>query len=229
MAGVWKKLKTGAAYFGVPLLFCLLIYTFLYIGVYPTVQPFIGTVELFISQSGNAASFTPTVLYDENAHIPTQEVLRPEQVTIPTIGALYGKLSVKRVDFSCPVYYGDSKDILKLGAGQLPGSMPPGFGKPTVISGHNNKEFGALQYLEINDLIYFNTHYGEFVYEIYDIRIIKTYEFDMTVLGENKEELILYTCYPFRSYGLGSDRYFVFARLLKGPTVDFGNAEGGAK
>ncbi|MDF2568387.1 MAG: hypothetical protein K0R90_1843, partial [Oscillospiraceae bacterium] len=38
-------------------------------------------------------------------------------------------------------------------------------------------------------------------------------------LSQKKEQLILYTCYPFNTLGLTSKRFFVYADKISGPQI----------
>ena len=43
------------------------------------------------------------------------------------------------------IFFSDGKSALSKGAGQYMGSMPPGFGRPILLGGHNNSYFKNLK------------------------------------------------------------------------------------
>lgn len=125
-----------------------------------------------------------------------------------------GTLNIPSVDIKVDVLQGDREAELRLGAGHYPGSYLPGQNNNILIAAHRTTHFRNLEYLEVGDNIYFETTYGMYVYNIDEIRIIDGN--DNSVAGETaKEQLTLYTCYPFVYFGNAPNRFVVIASLVE--------------
>ena len=74
------------------------------------------------------------------------------------------------------------------------------------------KRLGELQ---IGNEIKITTSYGEYTYKVYDMQLIKETELDKLPVQRDKEILMLYTCYPFNNIGYATQRYVVYAELVK--------------
>lgn len=134
----------------------------------------------------------------------------------PEYGTEYAKIEIPKIGVSLPVYYGDTLDILKKGVGHTSGSYFPGEGGSIIYMGHNSqKVFRRFSELEIGNEITVTTSYGKYKYKIYDMQIIKETEKDKLPVQDEKEILMVYTCYPFRNIGYTTQRYVVYAELEK--------------
>ena len=100
------------------------------------------------------------------------------------------------------------------------GSFLPGFNRTSLIAGHSLPYFECLGDVNVGDIIKISTHYGDFEYKITDTKIGKaTDESNYDLAQSEKEQLILYTCYPFELIGYKADRLFVYADKISGPTI----------
>ncbi|MEI5991731.1 hypothetical protein A5881_003268 [Enterococcus termitis] len=148
--------------------------------------------------------------------------LASSSMIYPVGGDQFGEVVIDKVGINEPLFYGDSEDILRLGAGQYIGSMIPGDLGTTLIGGHNLPSFGKIYYLEPGDEVAIHTHYGDYTYQVTEVKIAN-YK-DPTInakLGERtKRSLILYTCYPLDAIGLTPERVFVSADYVSGPIID---------
>ena len=110
----------------------------------------------------------------------------------------------------------DALDILKKGVGHSSGSYFPGEGGSIIYMGHNSKKmFRRFSELQKGNEIKVKTSYGEYVYKIYDMQLIKETEVDKLPIQRDKEILMVYTCYPFNNVGYATQRYVVYAELEK--------------
>lgn len=140
-----------------------------------------------------------------------KEVFDENEIQIPEYGTHYGNLLCERAGLEAPVYYGDSEDILEKGAGQYAAGALPGEGRPILIGGHDTTYFASLKELKIKDKIVFETNYGTFFYEVKAMNVLKASDTSAYTLDLPREQLILYTCYPFgKLLGKRSERYFVY-------------------
>lgn len=137
-------------------------------------------------------------------------------VNYPEYGTQYATIKIDKIDLEAPVYYGDTLEILKKGVGHSSGSYFPGEGGSIIYMGHNSKKmFRRFSELQIGNEIKVTTTYGEYTYKIYDMQLIKETEVDKLPIQKDKEILMVYTCYPFNNIGYATQRYVVYAELVK--------------
>ena len=144
---------------------------------------------------------------------------KTEKTTIknyPEYGTQYATIEIDKIDINLPVYYGDTLDILKKGVGHSSGSYFPGEGGSIIYMGHNSKKmFRRFSELQKGNQIKITTSYGEYVYKIYDMQLIKETELEKLPIQREKEILMIYTCYPFNNVGYATQRYVIYAELEK--------------
>ena len=88
----------------------------------------------------------------------------------------------------------------------------PGEGGSIVYMGHNSKKvFRNFSKIEKGDLINIKTDYGDFSYKVYDTKIVEETDINALPIQDNKEILMIYTCYPFNNIGYATQRYVVYA------------------
>ena len=147
------------------------------------------------------------------------EIVYEEQYGLrsyPEYGSEYATIEIDKIDVNLPVYFGSTLEILKDGVGHDIGSYFTGEGGSIIYMGHNSKNvFRRFSELQIGDMIKVNTTYGEFNYEIYDMKLIEEDEKDKLPIQRNEEILMIYTCYPFNNIGYTTQRYVVYSRLVK--------------
>ncbi len=132
----------------------------------------------------------------------------------PEYGTQYATIQIPKIDADLPVYFGDTLEILKKGVGHSSGSYFPGEGGSIIYMGHNSaKVFRRFSELELGDEITVKTSYGEYTYKIYDMQLIQETQTDMLPIQDEKEILMVYTCYPFKNIGYTTQRYVVYAEL----------------
>lgn len=134
----------------------------------------------------------------------------------PEYGTQYGTIEIEKIDVDLPIYFGDTLEVLKKGIGHSSGSYFPGEGGSIIYMGHNYKKMlKRLGELQIGNEIKITTSYGEYTYKVYDMQLIKETELDKLPVQRDKEILMLYTCYPFNNIGYATQRYVVYAELVK--------------
>lgn len=134
----------------------------------------------------------------------------------PSYGSKYATINIEAINIELPVYFGDTLEILKKGVGHSSGSYFPGESGSIIYMAHNSMDrFRKFSMLQKNDLIKVTTTYGEFNYRIYDMKIIKETDLEQLPIQNEKEILMVYTCYPFNNIGYTDQRYVVYANLEK--------------
>ena len=134
----------------------------------------------------------------------------------PEYGTQYATIEIPKIDIKLPVYYGDTLEILKNGVGHSSGSYFPGEGGSIIYMGHNSKNvFRRFSELQKGNEIKVTTDYGEYTYKIYDMQLINETETEKLPIQNEKEILMVYTCYPFNNIGYATQRYVVYAELQK--------------
>lgn len=217
-----KKQGRLMAYILMPLIFAMIGYGVLYIAGAPIVKLVYNVGSMFLTQ--DAPSFDTdlgTVFEDSGLTAEGQsETVAISTIVVPKFGEQYGELSCERIGLSAPVYYGDSNEILRVGAGQYIGSFLPGYGRLIMLCAHNTTFFRPLQNVEVGDIFVFKTSYGVFEYQVTETAIKDHNDSSAYNLLIDSEQLIMYTCYPFETLaGTNTDRLFVYCEKISGPVV----------
>lgn len=95
-----------------------------------------------------------------------------------------------------PVYVGDSTDILKKGVGKYYGSRFCGEGGKIVLDAHVTQAFYCLEDMQVGYTVRVHTVYGEYVYRVDEIFLFNSNDTEVVMEPSEKEQLLLYTCYP---------------------------------
>lgn len=213
-----RKNKRLMAYLGMPLIFITLGYLIIFLLASPVLKPMLSTMRLFLTEGNTITNSELNSIFD-TSKIKAENTVKESEVVIPNYGTHYAELEIAESNVKAPVYFGDSDSVLRKGLGQYLGSMIPGYGKPILISGHNNTFFKNLKNVKVGDNIKITTSYGVYEYKVTNSKIANANDKSAYDLGQEKEELILYTCYPFDALGLINKRYFVYADKVSGPII----------
>ncbi len=148
----------------------------------------------------------------------TEGTIEGDQVA-PIAGKQYGEINCDSVGLSVPLYYGDTYDILEMGAGQSPVSYCPGQGGTILVGGHDTTFFAPLENMKEGMDVTVSTTYGKYTYKINDIQIMEGSEY---TISSAKEQLVLYTCYPFGDIlGDRTSKIVYVCDKIEGPEVTF--------
>ena len=193
-----KKLKEIAS---VCLVFTSTIIVF-FIVFNSDINKYISLIGVFRKE--NLSNLTDATLDSEN-----------KIINYPSIYKQYATLSIDRLNIKENIYYGDNKEILSLGVGTDSEYAIFGEGKSTVLSIHNYK-VNSLKDIKNNDIINVDTNYGEFTYQVDNIKIMNKNEYGKIKNKYDNEYLILYTCYPFNNLFYTNKRLVIYAKKIKG-------------
>ena len=134
----------------------------------------------------------------------------------PNYGSQYATLQIESLNVNLPLYYGDSLDFLRNGAGQTPTGYFPGEGGSVICMAHNTKGFlRDLPNIQKDAIIKITTSYGEFNYKVYDTKVVHQTQVDAVPIQNQEEILMLYTCYPINTIGHATHRFIAYAKLVQ--------------
>ncbi len=134
----------------------------------------------------------------------------------PLYGDIWAKIEIPSAGIEANVYHGDNLELLKYGVGHHAGSYFPGEGGTIIIPGHNSsRDFQRLPKANVGDKIIIKAIYGTYTYKIDSFEILEAKDFNEKLsINDDKEVLIVYTCYPVDTPGYKSKRYIVYASLV---------------
>ena len=145
---------------------------------------------------------------------PNKEIYKEEDGTYkPPIGEAVGILQIPKLNADLPIVEGTDPDDLEKGVGHYKGSYYPTENGQIVLSGHRDTVFRKAGELEIGDSLEIALPYGNFEYEITETKIVEPDDLSIITLQNEKEELILTTCYPFSYVGNAPQRYIIYAKV----------------
>ena len=134
----------------------------------------------------------------------------------PTFGTRYATLKIPAIELEQPVYYGASNAILDSGIAHDESSYFPGEGGSIIYAGHNfSRILANLPKLIEGDFLTVETSYGTFEYKMIGSKIIKDTDVNEVPIQKNNEMLMIYTCWPINNIGHATERYVVYANLVK--------------
>ena len=142
--------------------------------------------------------------------------LKKRLVEYPSYGDVFGSIKIPNLQIESSLYHGDALRLLKYGVGHHAGTYFPGEGGTILIAGHNTyAQFRNLPNAKVNDQIIIETVYGTYTYKVERTDILEAKDFNASLsINDQKEELILYTCYPVDTPGFKTKRFIVYASLV---------------
>ena len=149
--------------------------------------------------------------------IATYNLEAKRLISFPKYGSKYATIEIPSVKINLPVYYGDTKKILRLGVGHYNGSYFPGENGSIIYAAHNNPGyFQKLDQVKINDEVIIKASYGDFKYKVIETKVVKETNLDAFPIQHNHELLIMYTCWPINRSVVGrkTERLVVYAERV---------------
>ena len=212
--------EKAMAYLGMPLLFATIGYGLLFAATSPVIIPLRNLVSLIsLDNTIDLNAVSSVDLFTDSQEVETGETVKASSITFPAFGDRFGNVIIDSASVNAPLFFGDSNTELKNGVGQYNGSSFPGCGGTILIGGHNNSYFNGLKNVDVGDEITLQTNYGTYTYKVTKTVVLPASDKTAYDLAATKENLVLYTCYPFDMLGLTPNRYFVYADYVSGPRV----------
>lgn len=216
----YKSISQIIRYVYIPIVMGLIVVAGVYLAIMSvqdlndSIQTnFINTQPLAFKRNTNFKSYKG----DEKKQ---KKELPINKISMPNFNDQYGLLINEKLKINAPVFFGDRPEQLESGAGTYIGSFLPGFGKTTLIGAHDTTYFSGLEKVSAGDEFIFSTTYGIYRYKVSGTKIYDDNFDDAYNLTADKEQLVLYTCYPFGSLnGKKTQRMFVYLNLVSGPSI----------
>lgn len=127
---------------------------------------------------------------------------------------IIGVVSIERLGFESAIVEGVRDEDLIKGAGHMSETALPGESDKIVLAGHRNQAFGKLEHVEVGDLVKVETIYGTFNYSVTRMEVIDETQTEILLPTAPKEELVMFTCYPFTFGAPTEQRYVVYSDLI---------------
>ena len=136
------------------------------------------------------------------------------------VGTHYGDISCDSIKLYAPLYYGDSEKILDKGVGTYTGYGVPGQNMSILTGAHDSTYFQSLEKIKKGDVICVETYWGTYYYEGKKFKVADVLD-EQAYEKEEKEVLIMYTCYPFHEETTErNQRFYVYAERIEIPDED---------
>lgn len=203
----------------VPLAFTVFGYTILFFSAKSVIQPVVDIWSLMATDTPFNENDTYSDLYSGEIFREYTDTIPSSIITFPSPGTKYGEIKIDGTNINCPLFFGDDSETLRRGAGQYIGSSFPGMRSTCIIGGHNNSFFDELEKCTVGTIITVETHYGIYTYRITGTAIKNYNDSSAFDIGADYENLVFYTCYPFKALGLTKQRYFVYGEYVSGPQI----------
>ncbi len=172
---------------------------------------------LFSSKISRAISLINTVSIDTSKKVLNDVKIDLEHNKLesyPSIGDRYATLIIEDLGVNLPLYFGDSLSILSKGVGQSSKGYFPGEGGSVICMAHNTRGFlRQLPDIQLGTKIQINTVYGNYTYTVYETKVVDQTDLGAVPVQDEKEILMLYTCYPVNSIGHATHRFVTYSSL----------------
>lgn len=185
----------------------------------PYIRPLASIYEMISQNQTPDFSEATRDLFNTESQLPTSGTIDGSKLETLKIKDKYGRIEIPTVKIDVPLIYGSTPQCLRIGVGQRIQSQKPGYEKPVMIAGHTIPYFKNLYNIKKGDIIKISTFYGIFEYKVTNYKIAKATDTTAYNLTQQKEQLILFTCYPVGGVGEKEDRFFVYADKVSGPRV----------
>lgn len=150
----------------------------------------------------------------QSAQAAIQQKGQTDSSFVPKAGETIGLLHIPKLNAELPIVEGTEAEDLAKGVGHYHESYLPNEQGQIVLSGHRDTVFRRTGELVKGDQLVIELSYGRFTYEIEKTKIVKKDDQSIITLQQEKEELILTTCYPFSFIGPAPNRYIIYGKRV---------------
>ncbi len=205
----------------VPIAFFVVGTVILVFTLFPIFKPYIEIAKLFVFSEDYVSRTSKNIV--DISQLSDNNYINIDDIDLPVQGDRYATINIDAIELEAPVYYGDSVKELNKGVGTYLGCYLPGQGRTILMCAHNNSYFKGLNNISEGDHINISTNYGKYVYTVIGFKVADKNDTSAYDLTRKRDNLILYTCYPFDTLGLTRMRYFVYADYTSGPRIKYQN------
>ena len=147
-----------------------------------------------------------------------------EDVPVISIGDQWATITIESADVhSQPVFHGNSDSLLMRGIGHYTNSRFPGQHGKVILAGHVGiyNHFQRLETMQAGDIVKLDTIYGSYVYRVTNTYIMESNSEEIRSLllpdsEDTGDRLICYTCYPYRTTKVRTQRFIIDCELVSG-------------
>jgi sortase A len=125
---------------------------------------------------------------------------------------VFGKLAIPKLSLVAPIVEGTSPSDLQTAVGHLSTSVLPGQKGSSVLAAHNVTWFRHLDQLKPGDTIQVVTQSQTITYRVTGAKVVHV---GYNAPNTPNSSLIMETCYPLNTWYWTSERYLIFASLVK--------------
>ncbi|MDM5165538.1 class D sortase [Bacillus altitudinis] len=150
----------------------------------------------------------------QSAQAAIQQKGKMDSSFVPEAGETIGLLHIPKLNAELPIVEGTAAEDLAKGVGHYHESYFPNEQGQIVLSGHRDTVFRRTGELVKGDQLVIELSYGRFTYEIEKTKIVKKDDQSIITLQQEKEELVLTTCYPFSFIGPAPNRYIIYGKRV---------------
>lgn len=138
------------------------------------------------------------------------------------LGQQWATLTIDSIGLvEAPVYHGDYSELLWRGVGHYSNSRFPGQNGKVVLASHvaiANFGFTKLEQMVAGQTVTLNTIYGEYVYQVRETKIFDQNDSSLIMpeAEDNGDVLICYTCYPYVTTSIRTQRFAIICDKVSG-------------
>lgn len=133
--------------------------------------------------------------------------------------AVFGVLSIPKMDVELPIRLGSSLGNMSHSAAQLTEtSVPIGGLNTNAVFAIHREYVMDIECLEAGDLIYIQNPWETLTYKVTSLRLIEPSDREAVKIEDGKDQITLMTCHPWGSGG--RYRYLVFAERAEATEAD---------
>ena len=153
--------------------------------------------------------------FDETAVLPSKESY--EELLNVNGDRIMGFIHIPQISVEIPIYHSTDDEVMRKGAGHLPGTSFPigGDGTHSVLSSHRGlssaKLFTDLDKLEIGDEFYIYVLDRKLAYKVDQIKIVEPENISDLKIDDEEDYITLITCTP---YSLNTHRLLVRGKRI---------------
>lgn len=215
----YRSLKQILKYFYVPIIIGLIVLGIVAGAFFTQSELFDSINKCFINTQPVYTDDDPVVNYKDTPVIKKKSI-PGNSISWPKTSEQYGIIWCPKINLSAPLFMGDRDSVLEKGAGTYIGSSIPGGGNTILVGAHDTTFFKPLEKIKKGMIVNVVTKYARYKYKVVKRAIADEKDHDQAYTLNNKEKLVLYTCYPFgKLNGDKSQRLFVYLEKTYGPSI----------